>query len=226
MVDGRGKLGGTVMSKSKQGATARVKVVPVNPRSAVQQLRRAVFTGLSQGWRLLSEAQISAWNAAAKSGFRITNIFGAQVGQSGNDLYIGLNSNLVLVGAGRLSVPPSQADSPAVLSKFEPSADVSSSELFLEATMAGVVTVPADNVLVVYATPKLSNGVSFVKSQLRVFMTFGAGVNTSTNNVYADYTAKYGALAVGDNVYFSAQMVNNVSGISGTPIKSRVVITA
>lgn len=226
MVDGRGKLGGTVMSKSKQGATARVKVTPVNPRSARQQAIRAAFTSLSQAWRNLTEAQISAWNEASKSGFRITNIFGSQVGQSGNDLYIGLNSNLINVDASTISNPPDPADSPAILSALAPTSDVSSTNLFVKATIDGASTVPAANALIVYATPKLSRGVSFVKSQLRILSVQPAADDTDTVNLWSTYTAKYGAPAVGDNIYLQVQLVNTVSGISGTPIKSKVVISA
>src|SRR5690349_5692866 len=76
IVDVRGKIQGTVMSKGKSGAIARVKVTPVNPRTVFQQTARALFSFFSQNFRALTANQVTAWNQAAANGFEARNIFG------------------------------------------------------------------------------------------------------------------------------------------------------
>jgi len=227
VTDGRGKVGGTVFSKSKAGATARNKVTPINRRTAAQSQIRAIFTSFSQLFRTLTDSQITAWNAAASSGFTTTNIFGDTIHKSGSMLYVALNTNLTITGNASISDPPSSSDSPSPLLVLDPVSDVSSTNIFLNADFgSGVDVVPADNALLVYATPKLSNGVTFVKSQLRVLGSLPASTDTGSTNMWGVYVAKYGAPAVGDNIVFAVQCVNTVSGIAGTPIQTRVTITA
>ena len=226
ITDGRNKVGGSVLTKTRAGAAVRNKVTPINRRSSAQSAVRGVFTSLSQGWRLLTQVQRNGWNAAAAAGFTVTNIFGDIVHKSGISLYISLNTNLVNIGQGINSSVPSQSDSPAPMTRIDPVSDVSSTNLFLFGVIDGGSTVPADNTVLVYASPKLSPGVSFVRSQLRILTTIAAAADTETTNLWATYTAKYGAPAVGDNIVISAQVINNNSGIAGTPIQNTVVISA
>ena len=67
VTDGRGKIGGHVMSKNRGGAYMRTKVTPSNPRSTAQTTVRSHLTTLSQGWRGLSATAIAAWNSAVSS---------------------------------------------------------------------------------------------------------------------------------------------------------------
>lgn len=227
ITDGRGKIGGTVLSKSKAGATARNKVTPINRRTSAQSTIRAIFTSFSQMFRTLTDAQITAWNAASASGFTTTNIFGDTIKKSGSMLFTSLNVNLTLAGGTAISDPPNKNDSPSGVLALDPTSDVSSSNIFMNASFIGDTdVVPADNTMVVYATPKLSNGVSFVRSQLRILKSIPASTDTGTENLWADYTTKYGSPAVNDNIVFAVQVINTISGIAGTPIQTRVVISA
>jgi hypothetical protein len=178
-------------------------------------------------FRTLTDSQITAWNAAAASGFTTTNIFGDTIRKSGSMLFNSLNVNLVIAGGAAISDPPSSTDTPAGIFALNPASDVSATQVFLNASFAGgSPVVPADNSLVVYATPKLSNGVTFVKSQLRILTVLAATTNTATGNIWADYTAKYGAPAVGDNIVFATQCINTVSGVAGSPVQTRATIVA
>lgn len=228
ITDGRNKIGGTVLSKSRSGATARNKVTPINRRTSFQSAVRAVFTGFSQAFSNLTTAQITAWNNAAANGFTLTNIFGDSVKKSGKALYVGLNTNLQSVGVAPISDPPSSSDVPAVMTTFAPIALVGAGQLFTPITFnGGSNVVPADSAILVYATPKLSRGVSFVKSQYRLIAETDAGQNTSTVNLLGAYVQRFGGLpAVGDNIRVLVQVVNKVSGISGTPWNQGLAINA
>ena len=226
ITDGRNKVGGSVLTKTRAGSAVRNKVTPINRRTAAQSAVRAVFTGLSQGWRLLTDAQRSGWNAAAAAGFTVTNIFGDIVHKTGINLYISLNQNLTNVGITQISDVPSTSDSPALMTAIAPTSDVSSTNMFVDAALPGGSTLPADNAMVVYATPRMSAGVSFVRSQLRIIQVLPTATDTATANIRAAYIERFGTPAVGDNIVIAAQVINTVSGIAGTPIQARVVITA
>ena len=227
MTDGRGKVGGSVISKSRAGATVRNKVTPTNPRTANQSLIRSLFTSFVQNFRNLTSSQINAWNAAANSGFTTTNIFGDTVKKSGINLYAQLNANLSLVNAAAIDNAPSNPEPPAPIFSQGFGADVSATQLFLNLDFGGGdPVVPDGSSIAIYATPKLSNGVRFVKSQLRLLTVSPYLTNTSTDNLWADYTAKYGAPAVGDNIVFAVQAISTVSGQSGTPLQGQVTIVA
>lgn len=226
ITDGRGKVGGSVLSKSKAGATVRNKVTPINRRTGAQSAVRAVFTSFSQLFRTLTDSQITAWNVAAAAGFTTTNIFGDTIKKSGSMLYNSLNVNLVIAGGTAISNPPDSADTPAGIMAISPTATAGTGPVNVNVSfVGGAVVVPAENTLVVYATPAMSNGVRFVKSQLRILTTLPAATNTSTSNLYSAYTAKYGSPLAGQNIVLAVQTINSVSGIAGTPIQSRIVIS-
>ena len=228
MTDGRGKVGGSVVSKSRAGATVRNKVTPSNPRTAAQSFIRSLFTSFVQNFRNLTSSQINAWNAAANNGFTTTNIFGDTVKKSGINLYAQLNVNLSIVGAAAIDDAPSNPEPPAPIYRVDYQADVSSTQLFLNLDFSGTgdTIVPDGSSIAVYATPKLSNGVRFVRSQLRLLGVIEATEDTATFNLWSTYAAKYGALAVGDNVVLAVQAISAVSGQSGTPLQDVVTIQA
>ena len=218
ITDGRNKIGGTVLSKSRQGATARNKVSPINRRTSAQSFIRAGFAAFSQQFRTLGASVINAWNAYAATGVSITNIFGDSVRMSGINLFIRLNQNLRLAQQTAITNPPVTVEPPDVIELIQPNGVVSTTTLVSKVTFQGATTtVPANQTLMVYATPKLSKGVRFVKSQLRFFKAQAAGTDTGTSNLWDDYTALYGAPAEGDNIVFAVQLMANLSGVTGTP---------
>lgn len=227
VVDMRNKLGGTVFTKTKAGAAVRNKVTPVNRRSVAQQTIRALFTSFTQAFRNLTPTQINGWNDLANTAFKTTNIFGDIVAKSGINLYVQLNINLRKTDNATINDAPSLDDVPAPLFGAEPTADVSSANLFVKAGFeGGTTTIPAGNSIAIYATPKLSNGVRNFKSKLKQIGTLPEATDTTTSNILSDYTAFFGPLAVGDNVYLGVQTVNDASGAAGTPVYGLVTISA
>lgn len=227
LTDGRGKVGGSVLSKSRAGATVRNKVTGVNRKSPAQSLRRAVFGSLSQMWRTLTQVQRNAWIALANTAFTSTNIFGDVVRKTGNALFIALNANLNLVEVAPISNAPSSSDVGAGVFELNCASDVSASTIYLNCKFeAGAEDVPADNCLAYYATPKLSPGVQFVGSQLRFIGFLGEGDDTTAVNVYGLYVSSYGPPAVGDNIVFAVHCINKLSGAASVPVQSVLTIAA
>ena len=215
VTDGRGKIGGHVASKNRAGAYLRTKVTPSNPNTVAQAKARSILASLSQMWSQLTESQRSGWNGAVKE-YSTTDIFGDIKNPSGINLFVKLNSNLISVGLPQVSDVPAKSEIPAVI-VIEGVYKIST----------GTLSVYFNNVLadgykaLVRATPKLSAGVSFVKSQFRVI---------GYNDVLADkvtlidfYTAKFGTVSAVDNIYVSVQFVS-INGQKTTEQKVKLQI--
>jgi len=220
VVDGRGKVGGHVMSKNRGGAYMRTKVTPINPQTVDQLSVRSAFTSFSQSWRALAESARLAWNSAVSS-FTKTDIFGDIKTPSGINLFMKLNMNLNTIGEAPLVTPPGLTDAPPVV-EFTATADASPAAMSLA---YAPTPVPADTSYVVEATPMVSPGKSFLKNQYRVIQVVpAAGVTPA--NVLAAYNAKFGALVAGYKIGIRIRAVSNVSGVSGLPFSQEVIVTA
>ncbi len=217
VVDGRAKIGGQVASKNRAGAYMRNKVTPVNPQQPAQTVVRNRLATFAQNWRGLSAAQRAAWNAAV-SNFAKTDIFGDLKNPSGFNLYIRLNANIASIGGDPISNPPN-------LTSVDQFADavltyVSGTDAL---SLAFTVTAGLDNGYKVLATPPLSAGISFVKSEFRQ-ITQGDITPTSPLNILTPYLAKFGSLgAVGTKIFVKIIPVGVASGIMGTAIQTSAV---
>jgi hypothetical protein len=205
IVDGRGKVNGHVISKNRAGSYIRVKVTPVNPRSASQLTVRNRLQSQAIAWRGLSAANRASWIGAVGN-FKHTNIFGDLKSPSGFNLYQRLNNNLLKAGQAVLSAAPN----PVAVASVNIGA--------LTCTVAGQVVslvisaaVPAGVTCVVRATAPLSQGINFVKSQLRIITTF-APAQASPLVLTASYAAKFGAFVAGQKIFVSIEFVNNTTG--------------
>lgn len=217
VVAGSGKVGGHVFSKNRGGAYMRTKVTPSNPNTVAQQNVRAVLSSLSQSWSSLSDAERLAWQGAVTD-WSSTDIFGDIKNPSGINLYVRLNSVLLNSGQATISVPPLKLEMPyteIATAIF----DVSSSTLVI--TLADTAY---DGVEVaVSATPVLSNGVSFVKSQYRRIGTITGAAGAIAAG--AAYIAKFGIPTVGGNVRLQLQPVL-ATGQIGTAQSIQVTVQA
>lgn len=205
VVAGSGKIGGHVASRNRGGAYLRTKVTPVNPSTTSQLNARARLTGRSQAWRGLAQAAREAWSAAVGLYSR-TDIFGSLRNPSGFNLYQRINNNLLVVGAGILTVPGL------------PSAVLTTNIVSLAATAAGQLlsltnsaVVPAGTAVKVFATAPQSAGVTFVKSEYRLITTLPAAAVAVTALGVA-YTTKFGAWVTGQKIFVRIEFINTLTG--------------
>ena len=205
VVDGRGKLGGHVASRNRAGAYFRTKVTPVNPDTSFQQAVRSLLTSLSQSWRDLTNDERSAWNASV-SDFAKTDVFGDIRNPTGFNLYIRLNANIDTVGGSTIDIPPL----PGAVTATEATAAVFNLTGNIS-TIAFTPTVPAGEAVIVRATPGLSPGISFVKSEYRIIEILAAAA-TSPADIDASYIAKFGAPVEGSKIFVTLETVNITTG--------------
>ena len=213
VTDGRGKIGGHVASKNRAGAYLRTKVTPSNPQSVAQVQARSVLSSLSQTWKTLTDIQRSGWNEAVKE-WGTTDIFGDIKNPSGINLFVKLNSNRVSVGFSEAMDVPAKTDVPVAVivdATYQISTDTVSID-FNSALANGYTAL-------VRATPRLSPGVSFVKSEFRVIGYNDVLVDNLT--LGGAYRSKFGNVSAGDNVFASVQFVS-ASGQKSTEQKVKL----
>jgi hypothetical protein len=196
------------MSKNRAGSFLRTKVTPVNPRTASQSLVRSRFGTLSSSWKTITAAQRDAWNGAVNQ-WQKSDIFSDLHNLTGLQLFQRLNNNLISSGATSITVPAINKGALAVTAGV---LTYTSGTPALSLARSGAV--PAATRMKVFATPPISPGISFVKSQFRLISTVAAAV-ASPDNLLAAYTAKYGAVGpVGSKIFIGIVFVDSVSGAS------------
>ncbi len=220
VVAGSGKIGGHVASRNRGGAYIRTKVTPVNPNTAAQTLVRARLAARSQEWRDLTAAQRSSWNSVVGDYAR-TDVFGDLKNPSGFNLYQRLNNNLVNIGESVLSSPPIPQD----VANF-----TSVSLAVLTGTPAVNITfapaIAATEKVKLFATPPLSPGVSFVKSEFRQIDVL-TNADTSVHDAVAEYNAVFGSVGTtGQKIFVKLVPVSVASGQEGIGIIASAISTA
>lgn len=220
MSDARGKIAGGVASKNRSGNYFRSKVSPVNPKTASQMAVRSRFGSLAQAFRALTVAQIALWNDAVQFWAK-TNIFGDTVKPSGLNLFVQLNSNILSVGGTMLNTPPEPSDMPADISGavgFTVTGTVA--ELVVSGTATGA------QFAVLRATPKVSNGISYVKNLLRTVGAYDLS-GGSEFDIEADWVAKFGSFpAVGDRHVCVLDVIHSETGQVIRSIPCSFTVTA
>lgn len=205
VVDGRGKLGGHVFTKTRSGATMRTKVTPVNPQSPAQAAARSRLGSQSQAWRGLTEMQRVGWNDLAAR-FSKTNIFGDQYFPTGKNLFTGLNSNLILVGSASNVEPPELVEMPVVTS-MAPVVSVTEEQITLSVATEGSM---GDSLAVIEATAPQSVGRFNFDGSYRVIAA--PGVLTDADEVYNAYVLKFGTPPAGSKIGFRVYFVSASTG--------------
>lgn len=214
-----GSINGTTHSHNRGGAYMRNRSIPTNPSSSFQVAVRNRLTTFSQGWRVLTQAQRTAWNNAVQN-FATTNVLGDLRNPTGKNLYTRLNINLAIVGSADIDTPPvpSGVSSPATLS-------------FTIVAATGVMTVtftptpvPAGSDWVLDATGAVSAGTNFVKNRFRFLKVFNSG-DISPQLTTVEYAARFGAVVAGQKIFISLTAVNNTTGEKGVALEAFAIAT-
>lgn len=208
MTDARGKLGGHVFTKARSGATVRTKVSPTNPQSVAQGVVRSRFASLSQSWSSLDEAQRLSWNALALATGK-TNIFGDKYFPSGKNLFVAVNSNVLLAGGTIIVNAPSNITMPAITA-FDGAIELDLGNFALLTEVAGAI--PANTTAVYLASPPSSAGVYNFSGKHYVFHTISAESDPIPTEVFASYVSKFGSPELGKKISVQVFFINKSTG--------------
>lgn len=216
MSDMRGKLNGSVLSKNRGGSYIRNKVTPSNPKTTAQMSVRGIFAGIASAWSTLDESERLSFNNKV-SQFASTDIFGDIRNPSGKALFQKLNQNLSISLQTNLTSCP---DSAAVPFANVASATIDIGDASFNVAYSGNAI---GSKVVIWATPPLSAGTTFVKNKLRQ-VTVVAGADGGTTNIYGAYVSKFGLIANGDNIIVGVRTINDNGQAS--PLETIKVIYA
>jgi hypothetical protein len=206
VTDGRGKIGGHVMSKNRGGAYMRTKVTPSNPRTATQQANRALLGSLSASWSSLTDAFRASWNGAVND-WVSTNIFGDTIKPTGKNLYVALNKNINAIGGTTIDSAPAKVEMP-ILGLTGVGVDISESAINIQ--YDGNIDAVQ---IVVASTGPLSAGTTFTKGKFRkIYNEIGADLNPTS--LYVAYVSRFGVPEVGQNISFEVKLVESNGQIS------------
>jgi len=220
IADARGKLNGHVFSKNRYGNYVRNKVTPVNPSTTFQTAVRNRLALISGLWILLTVAQRNAWNAAVGS-FGKTNIFGDIINPSGKTLHQKLNNELLICSEAAISNPPVPTGVDALTSM-----SIAIAAGAATAVMTYAPAIAADHKMKVYATPGLSAGISFVKSEYRLIAVIAAA-DVSPYSFKAAFETRFGSLpAAGQKVFVKVIQVNTDTGQAGIGLTASAIVIA
>lgn len=215
VVDGRGKLGGHVLTKSRNGASVRTKVTPTNPQTFYQQYNRTIFGQLSSSWTSLTEAQRKAWNEAVDE-FQKTNIFGDLKAPAGRDLYISLNRNILNAGGTEIVIPPTKE---GIKPNAITSVDFDDVGEKIDITLLNEPD--ANEVAMVYLTAPMSPGRYNFSGAYRTFLNY----QTDEISVpFSEYEARFGSLQTGKALGLKVVIINKITGEVSPPMHERKLI--
>jgi len=220
VVDGRNKIGGHVASKNRAGSYFRTKVTPTNPGTTYQVNVRNRLAGISSAWRGLTAGERTAWNASV-AGFAKTDIFGDLKHPTGFNLHQMLNNNLLNLGYDGISTPPL----PQAVDAFTSlSIAAAAGAQTLTVTFAPAIVIPHGVWLL--ATPGLSAGISFVKSEFRQIIPLNH-LSDSPYDAETFYIARLGVIpAAGSKLFVKMTQYNNTTGQAGIPIQASCIVDA
>jgi hypothetical protein len=197
----------------------RTKVTPDNPKTSYQAESRNRLSTLATAWKGLTAAQRTAWNDAVLQ-YKRTDIFGDLHNPSGFNLFQKLNNNLAQIGVAKITTPPLPEALPVIVTGT------------LAAVHEGAVTVTftedpdmTKTEILVWATPAISSGKFFVKSELRVIGKCPA-LTDHVATLTTLYNAKFGAVgSAGLKLFVMLQQVSKTTGQKGIPVKYSCIIT-
>jgi len=200
VVAGSGKINGWVASRNRGGAYFRTKVTPLNPSTSAQQNARGILGSLSTQWSQLTEEQRLSFNNAVAS-FATTDIFGDIRNPSGINLFVKLNTNLLNTEQAQITSAPAKEE--FIYSGIS-SVDMDVSSQSVSLTLANGSN--DGSLVLLFATPTLTNGTTFVKNRLRLIGS--ASVDGSGIDATAGYIAKFGAFALGANIVAGYKLIS------------------
>lgn len=220
VADARGKLGGHVFSKNKNGAYVRQKVSPVQPRTSAQLVVRSAFGTFSKAWGgTLDDTMRQGWISLAATNPRPDKFGNPQI-LTGLQMYQSSNRNLHTIGVAREDTPPPDL-SVEGLTGLEIVVQVTGNIFLVSWTPQ---TLNPHMHIVIDATPPLSPGKRFVTPHLRLLFADPADSSGSPADLFTAYHDRFGQLQEGQRIAIDAYVINDSNGASSTPAAASAIV--
>ena len=204
--DIKGKVGGVVFQGGSSGAILRRKGAPVDPFSPAQSVQRNQLSGNAKSWSgYLTTEQRAAWDSLA-GGISNKDAFGLEIGMTGYQLYMKLNTNMLNAGLSRLTDAPDNLDAYTLtLAEFGEHLVGSTT---IEVFVAPVI--PASSAVWVEGVLNQSPAVAFVSDKLRFF---GQGGTPANDSFTVTVPERFGVPVDGRNDWLLVRGFNQLNGV-------------
>lgn len=222
IVDARGSVGGTTLSRSKAGPHMKTKISGTQPPSSTRSVRQSIFALVARRWSVtLTGAQRAAWNQFALI-TPSSNVFGQTKYLSGFQWFCKCNINNVTGAGGFINTPPVFPTTDGATSLLLTAAHGAGGTISLSYTTAGG---GALGEIGIYVTRPLSPGLSYVNSQMRFLGFFNPGGLTFTFST--EYKAQISQLTnyQGKQIFCMITGYDNTAGTVSSGIITSTLIT-
>jgi len=215
--DARGKLGGVVLTKARNGTNLKAHSVPVNARSLGQQRNRSTIAQTNSAWRALTSANQTTWALLAAQ-YNYTNSLGQGYTPTAQQLYAQAYYNAFQCGG---TVPNAAPASPPSIPPV--------TSYILEGNGSFILYVLSnggsayDGAFFIAASYILPASVNYTSTIRRRFM----GGNTTGNELFATtpYLNAWGVIPpVGSYIASRIVPCDPTYFISGTPLANVVQV--
>jgi len=210
-----GSLAGQTASRNRFGQYRRTRSIPVNPGTTFQALARARMATNAAAWRALTAEQRAAWHVLGGNISR-TDSLGQTYTLTGSQAYSSINGNNLAAGNAVVG------DAPALTEPGLVTLGAIICTVAAHSVAYTVTPLPAGERLFIFASPMRSAGRSY-EGDLRLILVTAAAA-ASPANIAAGYTARYGALVIGQRVFYS--VARFALGFLGTPAAATSLVTA
>ena len=209
-----GHLGTFISYQTRYGQFRRPYIIPADPKTPVQLVRRARMAHVSARWRTLAHLQHLAWNAAGGQ-VQSHSCLGKSGPLPGYNLYVAINFNLSVVGEDPVFDPPA-------FPQFSENVIDDLTITNTDGVTALKLSVPAAPVryTLVMATKPCSAGVSFPGRF--VFIGLLPDPVGGISDITALYVARYGGPPANMRVFI--QTVQQINGWKDIPKQTTAVV--
>lgn len=205
-----GSAGGVTYSRNRAGAYVKRRAQPVNPSSPSQSAVRQLLPALVKSFNyVLNDSERAAWRTFSAT-YPTVNRLGNTIYLSGQQAYVKLSSQLLLLGNMTVNTPPVSTAIPTVASLTLTLSSVTSPNVVFN---AGVSYIDTACQIIVWFSGSQWPGRNYISSQLRR-IPFGQPYN-ATVDVSAEWAAQFGSFPTGpgQRVFSRACVVNGTTGI-------------
>ena len=206
----RNALGSQVYSRNTFGPYTRDRVSPAQPDTPDKELTQEGMTAAADAWsNVLTEAQRTAWYAFADA-MKLRARSPIPGTLNGPATFVKLFLYAYHWSGNFLYDPPNHLNTP-LLSTLELAPESTTGAIELSFAPSPV---PADTILMLYATPPLNPGVMRPHRWFKPIAMFPEGT-TSPQDIWTSYTAAWGTPPPGKKVFVQAALAypeNNLPG--------------
>jgi hypothetical protein len=191
----RGSIGGVTYSQNASGAYARVRKSPINRNTQGQQTARNNFASISGAFRLLTLAERQTYEDM-RDFYTTKDGIGNTVRPTASQLFARINGKLLQNGVInttdliKICPAPVEVENTNFLGALY---NTTTNVLSVTALFANQDNdVPADSILVISATPAISNGISRVPDgTFKKLVVFPSGTAIDGTDITAEYDAVF-----------------------------------